>query len=100
MGSPRQVGSQVARMSDMTTIDGEVAPGFEPVREAVLANFAQHGDIGAALCVYQHGRPVVSNDRLRSALNLSSEGMPSPPELRTDLPRSMPWSATGMCWQD
>ncbi|MGV4886437.1 serine hydrolase domain-containing protein [Streptomyces viridosporus] len=43
----------------MTTIDGEVAPGFEPVREAFTANFARHGDIGAAVCVYRYGRPVV-----------------------------------------
>ncbi|MFJ4939456.1 serine hydrolase domain-containing protein [Streptomyces pseudovenezuelae] len=43
----------------MTTIHGEVAAGFEPVREAFEANFSQHGDIGAAVCVYQHGRPVV-----------------------------------------
>ncbi|MEU6228159.1 serine hydrolase domain-containing protein [Streptomyces sp. NPDC047042] len=43
----------------MTTIDGEVAAGFEPVREAFAANFAQHGDIGAAVCVYRDGRPVV-----------------------------------------
>ncbi|PZT72970.1 MULTISPECIES: serine hydrolase domain-containing protein [unclassified Streptomyces] len=43
----------------MTTIDGEVAPGFEPVREAFMENFARHGDIGAAVCVYQHGRLVV-----------------------------------------
>ncbi|WGD41639.1 serine hydrolase domain-containing protein [Streptomyces cathayae] len=43
----------------MTTIGGEVAPGFEPVREAFAANFAQHGDIGAAVCVYQYGQPVV-----------------------------------------
>ncbi|MDN0193881.1 serine hydrolase domain-containing protein [Streptomyces sp. S.PNR 29] len=43
----------------MTTIDGEVAAGFEPVREAFAANFARHGDIGAAVCVYHHGRPVV-----------------------------------------
>lgn len=41
------------------TIDGEVAPGFEPVREAFAANFAHHHDIGAAVCVYQNGRPVV-----------------------------------------
>ncbi|MEV0850432.1 serine hydrolase domain-containing protein [Streptomyces sp. NPDC049954] len=46
-------------MSGMTTIDGEVAPGFEPVREAFMANFTQRGDIGAAVCVYWHGRPVV-----------------------------------------
>ncbi len=43
----------------MTTIDGEVAAGFEPVREAFAANFARHEDIGAAVCVYQDGRPVV-----------------------------------------
>ncbi|MFH8219599.1 serine hydrolase domain-containing protein [Streptomyces sp. NPDC018057] len=43
----------------MTTIHGEVAAGFEPVREAFAANFSQHGDIGAAVCVYHRGRPVV-----------------------------------------
>ncbi|MGW4757556.1 serine hydrolase domain-containing protein [Streptomyces chartreusis] len=43
----------------MTTIDGEVEAGFEPVREAFAANFAEHGDIGAAVCVYRYGRPVV-----------------------------------------
>ncbi|MGY6027060.1 serine hydrolase domain-containing protein [Streptomyces spinosirectus] len=43
----------------MTMIDGEVEAGFEPVREAFEANFSERGDIGAAVCVYQHGRPVV-----------------------------------------
>ncbi|MEU5738557.1 serine hydrolase domain-containing protein [Streptomyces tendae] len=43
----------------MTTIGGDVAAGFEPVREAFAENFARHGDIGAAVCVYQDGRPVV-----------------------------------------
>lgn len=43
----------------MATINGEVAAGFEPVREAFAANFARHGDIGAAVCVYRDGRPVV-----------------------------------------
>ncbi|MEU9498782.1 serine hydrolase domain-containing protein [Streptomyces sp. NPDC048196] len=43
----------------MTTINGEVAAGFEPVREAFAANFDQYGDIGAAVCVYKDGRPVV-----------------------------------------
>lgn len=40
-------------------IDGEVAPGFEPVREAFAANFERYDDIGAAVCVYRDGRPVV-----------------------------------------
>ncbi len=43
----------------MTEIRGEVAAEFEPVREAFAANFDQHGDIGAAVCVYRDGRPVV-----------------------------------------
>ncbi|MFF0201817.1 serine hydrolase domain-containing protein [Streptomyces sp. NPDC005017] len=43
----------------MTTINGEVADGFEPVGEAFAANFDQHGDVGAAVCVYRDGRPVV-----------------------------------------
>ncbi len=40
-------------------IQGEVAPGFEPVREAFAANFERHDDIGAAVCVHHRGRPVV-----------------------------------------
>ncbi|MEU0968605.1 serine hydrolase domain-containing protein [Streptomyces sp. NPDC005917] len=43
----------------MTTINGEVAVGFEGVREAFAANFEQRGDVGAAVCVYRDGRPVV-----------------------------------------
>src|SRR4051812_12159824 len=46
-------------MDGMTTIHGEVAAGFEPVRQAFAANFSEHGDTGAAVCVYQYGRPVV-----------------------------------------
>ncbi|KOV59177.1 serine hydrolase domain-containing protein [Streptomyces sp. MMG1121] len=43
----------------MTTIEGEVAAGFESVREAFAENFSRRGDIGAAVCVYRDGRPVV-----------------------------------------
>ncbi|MFE4966470.1 serine hydrolase domain-containing protein [Streptomyces sp. NPDC056660] len=43
----------------MTTINGEVAAGFEGVREAFAANFGQRGDVGAAVCVYRDGLPVV-----------------------------------------
>jgi CubicO group peptidase (beta-lactamase class C family) len=46
-------------MADMTTIYGEVAPGFDPVRAAFMENFTRHGDLGAAVCVYRNGRPVV-----------------------------------------
>src|SRR3954471_2868853 len=40
-------------------INGTVASGFEPVADAFAANFATHGDVGAAVCVYRHGRKVV-----------------------------------------
>jgi CubicO group peptidase (beta-lactamase class C family) len=43
----------------MTDIHGEVAAGFEAVRDAFAANFERHGEIGAAVCVYREGRPVV-----------------------------------------
>jgi CubicO group peptidase (beta-lactamase class C family) len=44
------------------TIQGTVAAGLEPVREAFAANFARRGDyaeVGAALCVYRRGEKVV-----------------------------------------
>jgi CubicO group peptidase (beta-lactamase class C family) len=42
----------------VTAVNGEVAPGFERVREAFGRNFEHGGDVGAALCVYRHGRKV------------------------------------------
>jgi CubicO group peptidase (beta-lactamase class C family) len=40
-------------------VSGVVEPGFEPVRAAFEENFERRGDVGAACCVYVHGRPVV-----------------------------------------
>jgi CubicO group peptidase (beta-lactamase class C family) len=40
-------------------VNGEVAEGFEPVRDAFLRNFRQLGERGAAVTVYRHGRRVV-----------------------------------------
>ena len=40
-------------------IDGFTAPGWEGVADVFAANFARHGEIGAAVCVYQAGRAVV-----------------------------------------
>ena len=36
-----------------------MAPGFERVRDVSGDNFENNGDVGAALCVYRHGRKVV-----------------------------------------
>jgi CubicO group peptidase (beta-lactamase class C family) len=40
-------------------VNGTVAEGFEPVREAFLRNFEALGEKGAAVVVHQHGRKVV-----------------------------------------
>jgi CubicO group peptidase (beta-lactamase class C family) len=40
-------------------VHGSVEPGFDAVADAFRDNFVHHGDIGAAVCVYHHGRPVV-----------------------------------------
>lgn len=40
-------------------VSGAVAPGFEGVREAFVRNFAERGEIGAAVAAYWHGRKVV-----------------------------------------
>jgi CubicO group peptidase (beta-lactamase class C family) len=41
------------------TVLGECAPGYEKVLEAVVANFRERGELGAAVCVYRDGRKVV-----------------------------------------
>jgi CubicO group peptidase (beta-lactamase class C family) len=40
-------------------VEGFVAPGFEPVYSAVVRNFDNYGEVGAAVCVYHRGRAVV-----------------------------------------
>lgn len=45
--------------ADAFPVTGSVAPAFEPVREAFSANFEEHGEVGAAFCLYLGGRKVV-----------------------------------------
>jgi acetyl esterase/lipase/CubicO group peptidase (beta-lactamase class C family) len=40
-------------------VDGYVAPGFEPVREAFADNFLRRDEVGAQCCVYVAGQVVV-----------------------------------------
>ncbi|ADJ44661.1 beta-lactamase class C [Amycolatopsis mediterranei S699] len=42
-----------------TTVHGECAPGFEPVREAFEENFRSRGELGAAFTAIRHGEVVV-----------------------------------------
>ncbi|MBA3941079.1 MAG: esterase [Sphingopyxis sp.] len=46
-------------MTITTPVAGSCAPRFAPVRDAFAANFADRGDIGAALCLVVGGEPVV-----------------------------------------
>ena len=40
-------------------VSGQVDAGFEPMVEAFVENFREHGEVGASVCVYRHGRPVL-----------------------------------------
>lgn len=41
------------------SVHGSSEPGYGRVADAFRNNFAEHGDIGAAVCVYHRGQPVV-----------------------------------------
>jgi CubicO group peptidase (beta-lactamase class C family) len=46
-------------MAHQQEIGGMVVPGFEPVREAFIDNFAERGELGGAVCVVVGGEVVV-----------------------------------------
>ncbi|MEU1427269.1 serine hydrolase domain-containing protein [Nocardia sp. NPDC005746] len=46
-------------MSEQVTVHGEVDAGFGPVADAFRRNFSRHGEIGAAVAVFDGDRPVV-----------------------------------------
>jgi CubicO group peptidase (beta-lactamase class C family) len=46
-------------MTEGFVSQGYVAPGFEPVERAFAKNFVERGDVGASVCVYRDGVPVV-----------------------------------------
>ena len=50
---------EVGTLTGSPLVDGSCDPAFAGLREAFTANFIDHDEIGAALCVYSHGRPVV-----------------------------------------
>ena len=43
----------------ITNIAGNCAPGFKALKSAFENNFNEHDEIGASLCIYQHGEKVV-----------------------------------------
>src|SRR5687767_14704223 len=40
-------------------VHGDCDAGFGAVADAFASNFTDHGDVGAACAIYQHGQPVV-----------------------------------------
>jgi CubicO group peptidase (beta-lactamase class C family) len=55
----RDRGALVARTTAATHVHGTVAPGFEEVRAEFERNFAERGEIGAAVAAYWRGEKVV-----------------------------------------
>ena len=51
--------TQVETPAGPLAIGGRVAPGFEGVRDAFAANFAEHGEVGAGFSLVHDGRTVV-----------------------------------------
>src|SRR5690348_11292068 len=45
--------------SDDFRVQGHVSPGFEPVREAFIENFARRLELGGACCAFFQGEKVV-----------------------------------------
>ena len=46
-------------MATAAEVHGTCEPAFAAVAEAFAVNFARHEEVGAAVCVYHQGRPVV-----------------------------------------
>jgi CubicO group peptidase (beta-lactamase class C family) len=46
-------------MTTTASIHGQCDPRFTAVREAFADNFATRGEVGAAVCIYAQGKPVV-----------------------------------------
>src|SRR5829696_1649069 len=61
-------------------IGGDVAPGFEPVRDVFAASLAAGGDVGASLCVHVGGEKVV--DVWGGAFNRDGSGTYGPDTLQ------------------
>jgi CubicO group peptidase (beta-lactamase class C family) len=47
------------KIEECIPVEGSVRPGYEPVYAAFLHNFASYGEVGASVCVYHRGKPVV-----------------------------------------
>jgi CubicO group peptidase (beta-lactamase class C family) len=74
-------------------VAGSVRPGFEPVREAFIANFEKQGEVGAAVCLYVGGKKVVD---LWGGMANRSTGQPWKEDTLVPV-RSLTKGATAVC---
>ena len=56
---PAVIGRYGRAMSRVVELRGDVEPGWGGVADVFARNFAEHGDVGAAVAVYADGRSVV-----------------------------------------
>lgn len=59
-------------------IEGSVADGFEPVREAFVEKSTQRGQLGGACCVYRDGERVVDCGAACATASRGRVGRPTP----------------------
>ncbi|WP_314174654.1 serine hydrolase domain-containing protein [Streptomyces winkii] len=74
-------------------VQGTVADGYEPVRDAFAENFAERGEGGAALTVHREGRVVVDlwgGTRGEAKRDEDDRGGENPDRESPD-PESLPW---------
>jgi CubicO group peptidase (beta-lactamase class C family) len=69
-------GVKAGNAENAVDVQGTVADGYEPVREAFAANFADRGDTGAAVAVHVDGRIVV--DLWAGRRSAAAESAPAP----------------------
>lgn len=58
-GAPERVSQTVMTTDTLPAVHGSVAPGFEPVRDAFLANWSDQDEIGAGFALRIDGETVV-----------------------------------------
>ncbi|SEG35062.1 CubicO group peptidase, beta-lactamase class C family [Actinacidiphila yanglinensis] len=59
VGAGEPDGAEPSKDAGGVEVHGRVADGWEPVRDAFVANFARRGDVGAAVALHHDGRAVV-----------------------------------------
>lgn len=46
-------------MTEAFPLSGLIAPGFEPVRDAIIENFSDRDELGCQVAIFRNGEPVV-----------------------------------------